>query len=91
MQTVASNPHPSRESAHPAATSARQSNGLASNQSSVRIVASAIDSSGFQPSERMRVQSRWIRGESPIQPRRPPPYSIAGSRPREPGSWPETG
>ena len=54
---------------------------LPSNQSSVRSIASAIVSDGRQPSARIREQSRWISGESPGQPRRPPVCSSSGSRP----------
>ena len=49
----------------------RHAYAFASNQSSVRTIASRIVSVGAQPSARMRVASRWISGLSPAQPRAP--------------------
>src|SRR6478736_7737106 len=70
--------HPERrtteDDAHATARSSRMP-GFCSSQSTVRLIASRIDSVGRQPSARMRSQSRWISGLSPGQPRTPPMYS----------------
>ena len=46
--------------------------GFARRNSSVRMMPCSMVSSGFQPSERMRAQSRKMNGLSPTQPRSPP-------------------